>query len=48
FNCAGRHGLRSGRALADDTACNWCGTLFPKGSRMFSCRECDCDACLEC
>ncbi len=48
FNCAGRHGLRSCAAPADGTACNWCDKTYPKGSRMFSCRECDCDACLEC
>ncbi|CBN79417.1 conserved unknown protein [Ectocarpus siliculosus] len=48
FNCAGQHGLQSCAAPADDTTCNWCGSKWPAGSRMFSCRECDCDACLEC
>lgn len=48
FNCAGRHGLRSYSTAIDGVACNWCEGLYPVGSKMFACRECDCDACLEC
>lgn len=48
FNCAGRHGLQSCAAAADDTLCGWCKKPWPRGARMFSCRECDCDACLAC
>lgn len=48
FNCAGHHGLRSCTAAAGGVECNWCLTSWPQGSRMFSCRECNADACLKC
>lgn len=48
FDCAGRHGLRSYSTAINGVSCNWCENLYPVGSKMFACRECDCDACLEC
>lgn len=48
FNCAGRHGLSSYNTRTEGVNCKWCAKTWPKGSRMFACRECDCDACLEC
>ena len=48
FNCAGHHGLGSCDAAMGGVECNWCLKSWPQGSRMFSCRECNADACLEC
>lgn len=47
-SCPAGHHLNKEDTPEDGWSCSECHTVFPKGSKLYGCRECDYDVCIKC